>query len=182
MSLLTRIMAPDPRIDSLPPTRMTHVVRALAFFVLALFLADLVCSSALNAGRAAFSAGLESGLWWMAGQPVVETFDLTVYAVLFFLSGAAFAYVFKGGIPSTVLALLFGCTYAALHFAVEPDLPFVRYSHAPAWLRVLSWSKFYMPPLASVLGVVVFNGFTVDAARTRCVSDSSPTRMDGSNP
>lgn len=161
---------------------MKHAVRALAFFVLALFLVDLVCSSALHAGRAAFSAGLESGLWWMAGQPVVETFDLTVYAVLFFLFGAAFAYVFKGGIPSMLLALLFGGTYAALRFAVEPDLPFVRYSHAPAWLWVLSWSEFYMPPLASVLGVVVFNGFLVDAARTRRASKPSSARMDGSNP
>jgi hypothetical protein len=134
---------------------MKHPLRTLLIALIALFSVDMLCTLVLNAARAQYVSHLERGAWWPQGYATFETIEFTLYAAVFMLLGTLFAQLFKRRPSAVALAFFVGAVYSLARFAMEPDLPFARYSHAPAWLWVLSWSQFYVPPIASGLGAVL---------------------------
>jgi hypothetical protein len=134
---------------------MKHAWRTLAIFFMALLLADQVSTALLNAAKRQHLAHLEHGAWWPKSYPALELWELCVYVVLFGLLGAVLSLLLKQRKFAVTLAGLLGLGFSAIAFVVEPDLPFARYSHAPAWLWVLSWSALYAPTLACVLGALL---------------------------
>ncbi len=146
---------------------MKQALHALVAFFLALLLADQASNALLNAARRQHLAHLERGAWWPQGYAALELWELIVYVVLFALLGAAFGLLFKQRRFAATLAVHLGVAFSVIAFVVEPDLPFVRYSHAPAWLWVLSWSAFYMPALACVFGALLACRFTDHTQRAK---------------
>jgi hypothetical protein len=133
---------------------MLYALRTLAIFFLSLLLADQVSSVLLNAARGQYLAHLERGAWWPTIGAALEGTELVVYALVFGLIGTVFTRLIAQRRLAIVLALLLGASYSVLAFAFEPELPFVRYSHAPTWLWALSWSSFYVPTIGAVLGAI----------------------------
>lgn len=134
---------------------MKQASRAILIFLAALFGVDWISTAILNVANRQFIAHLDRGAWWPQWYATLETFELAVYFALFVLLGALFAGLFKRRAAAVALAFLLGAAFSAVTFAIEPNYPFVRYSHAPTWLWVLSWSQFYVPPIASALGAGV---------------------------
>lgn len=134
---------------------MNHALRTLAIFLITLVIADQGCTVLLNLVRGQYAAHLENGAWWPSVGAALECTEFFVYSLVFGLLGAALARLIARRQLAAVLALLLGAGYSVWAFVFEPDLPFVRYSHAPTWLWVLSWSRFYVPAIAAVLGAVV---------------------------
>jgi hypothetical protein len=133
---------------------MKLALRTLAIFLLSLLIADQGSNVLLNAARRQYLAHLDRGAWWPAVGAALEGTEFIVYVLVFGLVGTVFARLFEQRLFATVLALLLGAGYSVLAFVFEPDLPFARYSHAPIWLWVLSWSSFYVPTIAALLGVI----------------------------
>ncbi len=112
-------------------------------------------------------AHLEHGAWWPNSFAAYETFEFLVYFTVFGVLGVVVARLFQQRFVAAALALAIGSTYSAVGFAVEPNLPFARYSHAPTWLWVLSWSLFYVPPIASALGAATTGLLIARRGRTK---------------
>ena len=135
---------------------MKQTLRAGVIFMVALFIANLISTAVLNIAKGQFIAHIDHGAWWPQGYATLEIFEFALYVVLFAVLGTLFARCFKRRVAAVAVALLLGATFSAVSFALEPNSPFVRYSHAPTWLWVLSWSQFYVPPIASALGAAVY--------------------------
>ena len=139
---------------------MKLALRVLAIFFGALLLADQVSTALLNVARRQHLAHLEHGAWWPSYYAALEVWEFFVYAMLFGLLGLLFSLLIRSRSLAVMLAGLLGLGFSVVAFVVEPDLPFVRYSHAPAWLWVLSWSVFYVPAIACTLGAILARKFS----------------------
>jgi hypothetical protein len=117
-------------------------------FLVTLFGVDYACSAARGALMDQYLAHLAHDAWWPKGYAVIELTELLLYGMVFAGAGAVIVRSFGYRRRGVVFAIALGLTYSLLRFALEPNLHFVRYSHAPAWLWLLSWSQFYVPVFA----------------------------------
>ena len=129
-----------------------------ATFVIALFGVEFLCNAAHNALVLLQLAHIQTGIGWLDRYAAFETAELFVYVLIFGSVGALLARFTKSH-RSVVYALTFGIAHSLLAFAWEPTMPFVRYSHAPSWLWVLSWSQFYMPAIAGAVAAAIAYAF-----------------------
>jgi hypothetical protein len=122
--------------------------------------ADFLCNAAQKILVAQHLAHVETGAWWPEGTAAMEAIELLLYGSVFAIAGALVARI-NHSCRGILFAVALGLAYSLLAFALEPNLPFARYSHAPTWLWVLSWSKFYMPVFScapAALSIYAFRG------------------------
>jgi hypothetical protein len=91
---------------------------------------------------------------WLGSSGHLETLVLVSVAILFIVSGALLASRVSRPRQGLLLAVALGLSFTALRFLGNP---WIVYSHAPLWLWVLSWSPYYVPPVAAAVGAVLWS-------------------------
>jgi hypothetical protein len=130
--------------------------KQVAMFLLALVAVDYLCTQIVNAARTQYLAHLDHGAWWPANFAALEFLELSIYGFVFAVVGVIISAAIKQKIQAVLVASALAITYSTVAFFIEPDLPFARYSHAPIWLWVVSWSQFYTPVLACTITAYFF--------------------------
>lgn len=126
--------------------------RAAAWFLGLLVLAH-TADTYIFRGLVSLSPGALTSPYW-----ALEALAATATAVIFLLAGATLASRLGDSRFTISWAATLGIAYVVIVAFQEPRL---MYSHAPIWLWVLAWADYYLPPIASALGAVLWQKYRV---------------------
>ena len=134
-----------------------------ALWLVALFGGLFVASDALRSVLqdqlfSAYVSGSVEQSWWRRYAPAVEVTNMALYATVFGITGATLASQTPRLGIGLLLAFLLGLAVPTSSLPFEPPHPWFVQDHGNTWLVVLlSWSNWYMPPLASIAGAFAWS-------------------------
>ena len=135
---------------------MKRTVAALVVAVVAFLVADKVRALGQNAVAAEVLRGLEAGASVFPFTPWASTFmHIAVFAAIYFAVGAAVGWVLRAKVEAPVIALAVGLASPLSTLLFGPPAPFTWSTHAPAWLELVYWANWYVPPIAALAGALV---------------------------